>query len=265
MSDSFWRKVEAFVIETEILEEPLSLVPEVSPEEADLIPPSSILRFRVERGDVPSCFVNYEAVSQAPVHWHDWVESVLSNLNLAHTLKASRALEPIRLPAQLNTRKNNANIDLLVSQWSKDTHTFVFLWGDDGPTLQDMVVLMQLSMRGSVAFDPLNLSSIDARLVDHLRRVYTEAGKYGSRFDREGHVRALSKSGKTSWGYWQRYFFKNLPPPETVPPVGQATKFYGKMYDSDLHLAGFLVYWLSFFVIPDFPYEVPNYTLFPSG
>ncbi|KAI8530263.1 hypothetical protein RHMOL_Rhmol11G0043000 [Rhododendron molle] len=34
------------------------------------------------------------------------------------------------------------------------------------------------------------------------------------------------------------------------------------MYDSDLHLTGFLVYWLSFFVIPDFPYEGPNHTVF---
>ncbi|KAG5565734.1 hypothetical protein RHGRI_001600 [Rhododendron griersonianum] len=43
-SDSFWRRAEAFVPETEIPGEPLSLVPEVSHEEADLIPPS-VLRF----------------------------------------------------------------------------------------------------------------------------------------------------------------------------------------------------------------------------
>ncbi|KAE9444681.1 hypothetical protein C3L33_23421, partial [Rhododendron williamsianum] len=56
---------------------------------------------------------------------------------------------------------------------------------------------------------------------------------------------------------------RDLPPPGTVPPAGQPTEFHGKMYDSDLHLAGFLVYWLSFFVIPDFPYEGPNHTIFP--
>ncbi|KAG5524670.1 hypothetical protein RHGRI_031371 [Rhododendron griersonianum] len=122
---------------------------------------------------------------------------------------------------------------------------------------------MRLSTRGSVAFDPSNLSSADARLVDRLRRAYTEAGKHGSRFDREGRVRAPPKSGKTSWGCWLRYFFKDLPPPGIEPPAEQATEFYGKMYDSDLHLAGFLVYWLSFFVIPDFPYEGPNQTVFP--
>ncbi|KAG5531709.1 hypothetical protein RHGRI_026361 [Rhododendron griersonianum] len=151
----------------------------------------------------------------------------------------------------------------MVSRWSKDTHTFVFPWGDGGPTLQDTTVLMRLSTRGSVAFDPSNLSSTDERLVDRLRRAYTAAGKCGSRFDREGRVRAPSKSGKTSWGYWLSYFFKDLPPPGTVPPAGQLTEFHGKMYDSDLHLAGFLIYWLSFFVIPDFPYEGPNHTVFP--
>ncbi|KAG5565735.1 hypothetical protein RHGRI_001601 [Rhododendron griersonianum] len=176
---------------------------------------------------------------------------------------ASRALEPIRLSAELSIRKNNANIGLMVSRWSKDTHTFVFPWEDGGPTLQDTAVLMRLSTMGLVAFDPSNLSSADARLVDRLRKAYTAAGKCGSRFDREGRVCTPPKSGKTSWGCWLRYFFKNLPPPGTVPLAGQATEFYGKMYDSDLHLAGFLVYWLSFFVIPDFPYEGPNHTVFP--
>ncbi|KAG5552148.1 hypothetical protein RHGRI_010300 [Rhododendron griersonianum] len=262
-SDSFWRKAEAFVPETEIPEEPLSLVPEVPHEEADLIPPSSVLRFRVERGDIPCCFVNYEAVSQAPTHWGDWVESVLEDLASVHALTAARVLEPVRLSTKLSIRRNNNNIDFMVSRWSRDTHTFVFPWGDCGPTLQDTAVMMRLSTRGSVAFDPSNLSSADARLVDRLRRAYTTAGKCGSRFDREGRVRAPSKSGKTSWGCWLRYFFKDLPPSGSVPPAGQATEFHGKMFDSDLHLAGFLVYWLSFFVIPDYPYEGPNHTVFP--
>ncbi|KAE9447684.1 hypothetical protein C3L33_20418, partial [Rhododendron williamsianum] len=226
-SDSFWRKAEAFVPETEIPEEPLSLVSEVS------------------------------------AHLSDWVESILSNLDSVYTLMASRALKPIRLSTELSIRKNNANIDLMVSRWSTDTHTFVFAWGDGGPMFQDTAILMRLSMRGSVAFDPSNLSPTDARLVDQLRRAYTAAGKCGSCFDKEGRVRTPPKSGKTSWGYWLRYFFMDLPPPGTVPPVGQATEFYGKMYDSDLHLTGFLVYRLSFFVIPDFPYEGPNHTVFP--
>lgn len=99
------------------------------------------------------------------------------------------------------------------------------------------------------------------RLVERLRRVYTEAGKCGSCFDREG--RAALKLGKTSLGCWLRYFFKDLPPLGTVPPVGQAIEFNVRMFDSDLHLAGFLVYWLSFFVISDFPYEGPIHTVFP--
>lgn len=182
------------------------------PEDADLIPPSSVLRFQVERGDIPSCFINYKATFQAPVHWRDWVEAVLANPDSVQILRASRALEPIRLFAELSIRKNNTNIDLMVSRWNKDTHTFVFPWGDGGPTLQDSIVLMWLSMRGVVTFDPSNLSSADARLVDRLRRAYTEAGKYGSRLDREGRVQTPPKSGKTSWGSWLRYFFKDLPP-----------------------------------------------------
>ncbi|KAF7154654.1 hypothetical protein RHSIM_Rhsim01G0082600 [Rhododendron simsii] len=228
-SDSFWREAEAFVPETDIPEDPLFLTPEVTHDEADLIIPSSVLRFRVERGDIPYCFVNYVAVSQAPARWGDWVESVLSNTDFVHTLRASRALEPVRLSTELSIRKNNTNLDLMISRWSKDTHTFVFPWGDGGPTLQDTAVLMRLSTSGSVALDPSDLSPADAKLVERLRRAYTEAGKYGSRFDREGRVRAPPKSGKTSWGCWLRYFFKDLPPPGTVPPAGQASEFYGKI------------------------------------
>ncbi|KAF7150821.1 hypothetical protein RHSIM_Rhsim02G0144900 [Rhododendron simsii] len=112
---------------------------------------------------------------------------------------------------------------------------------------------MRLSTRESVVLDPSSLSSADVRLVERLRKAYTEVGKHGSRFDQEGRVRATLKSSKTSWGCWLRYFFKDLPPPGTTLPVGQASEFYGKMYNSDLHLVGYLVYWLSFFVIPDFP------------
>ncbi|KAG5564753.1 hypothetical protein RHGRI_000828 [Rhododendron griersonianum] len=216
-SDSFWRKAEAFVPKTEIPKEPPSLVPEVPHEEADLIPLSSVLRFRVERGDIPYCFVNYEAVSQTPAHWGDWVESVLSSPDSVHALRASQALEPIRLLAELSIRKNNANVDLMVSWWSKDTHTFVFPWRDGGPTLQDTAVLIRLSTRGPVAFDPSNLSPADARLVDRLSRAYTTAGKCG--------------------------------------PLRSRAKRLGAI--------GFLVYWLSFFVIPDVPYEGPNRTVFP--
>ncbi|KAF7152396.1 hypothetical protein RHSIM_Rhsim01G0166900 [Rhododendron simsii] len=172
LSNSFWRKAEVFILEIEISEDPLSLVPEVTHEEADLIPPSSVSRFQVERGGIPCCFVNYEAVATG------------------------------------------------ATGWSKDTHTFVFPWGDGGPTLQDTAILMRLSTRGSVAPDPSSLSPTDARLVDRLRRAYTEAGKYGSRFDQEGCVRAPPKSVKTSWGCWLRYFFKDLPPLGTAPPAG---------------------------------------------
>ncbi|KAE9446280.1 hypothetical protein C3L33_21820, partial [Rhododendron williamsianum] len=177
--------------------------PEVLPEEAVLIPPSSVLHFRVEGGDIPSCFVNYEATSQAPVHWRDWVEAVLGNPNSVQILRASRALEPIRLSSELNIRKNNTNIDLMVSRWSKDTHTFMFPWGDEGPTLQDSAVLMRLSTRGAVAFEPLFGGHEVGRAIE------------------EG----LHRGGQ------------DLPPPGTVPPAGQATEFNGKMLDFDIHLA----------------------------
>ncbi|KAF7154581.1 hypothetical protein RHSIM_Rhsim01G0170000 [Rhododendron simsii] len=158
-------------------------------------------------------FVPEMEISEDPLSLIPEVESVLSNPNFVHTLRASRAFEPIRLSVELSIRKKNTNIDLKVSRWSRDTHTFVFPWGDGGPTLQDTTILMRLSTRGSVALNPSSLSPTDVRLVQRLGRAYIEVGKYGPRFDREGLVRAPLKSGKTSWGCWLRYFFKDLPPP----------------------------------------------------
>ncbi|KAG5524518.1 hypothetical protein RHGRI_031249 [Rhododendron griersonianum] len=70
------------------------------------------------------------------------------------------------------------------------------------------------------------------------------------------------KVGQNILGLLAEVFLKDLPPPDTVPSAWQATEFNGKMFDSDIHLAGFLVYWLSFFMIPDFPYEGQNHTVF---
>ncbi|KAF7149009.1 hypothetical protein RHSIM_Rhsim03G0108400 [Rhododendron simsii] len=114
----------------------------------------------------------------------------------------SRLLVPsslICLSAELSIHKNNTNIDLMVSRWSKDTHTFVFPWEDGGPTLQDTAVLLRLSTRGSVALDPSTLSSTDARLVDRLRRAYTEAGKLASSRD------------CTSRGFLMAFCFEHFP------------------------------------------------------
>ncbi|KAG5528266.1 hypothetical protein RHGRI_029067 [Rhododendron griersonianum] len=101
----------------------LSLVPKVLPEEA------SVLRFRVERGDVPSCFINYDLLLRRRSN------GVTGSRRFWHTLTRSIFLELL----------------------SKDTHTFVFLWGDGGPTLQDSAVLMRLSTRaeGGGSFRPI--------------------------------------------------------------------------------------------------------------
>lgn len=96
-----------------------------------------------------------------------------------------------------------------------------------------------------------------------LVRVYTEAGKWGSHFDKEGKLHKAPKSGKTSWGCWLRYFFKDLPPPGMAPPTGVPSKFIGLKFDFNIYLGDFLVYCFSLFVIIDFRHESPNHVVFP--
>lgn len=84
----------------------------------------------------------------------------------------------------------------------------------------------------------------------------------GSSFDVKGVRRAPVPQGKASFGCWLRYFFKDLQPLKTVAAGQARDSVTGDEYHGDLYMAGFFAYFLSFFVLPDFPSEcIPPYLL----
>lgn len=96
-----------------------------------------------------------------------------------------------------------------------------------------------------------------------LRAAFTEAKKARSHFKADGTRRALPNPRKASWRNWIRLFFKDFQPPKSVPAGFSAEFVAGPHYRQPLYLAGFLMYFLSNFVLPDFPSESVSPFVFP--
>ncbi|KAH7858895.1 hypothetical protein Vadar_029158 [Vaccinium darrowii] len=255
-SDPFWEKVESYDPVGSELDDVLCIRPEVSVEDGEMVPPSSVLRLRMERGDFPYSSVQYSALSAPPAGWHEWVEDVVGDAAHKKILERAHILEPLKISQILTLNRRNENIDFLVSRWSVDTHTFVFPWGEFGPTLQDTTALLHLSSRGKKEFDATRATSADRESVAKLKLAYKAAGHRGSQWDRSGHSRAMTDPKKTSWGSWIRYFFKDLQPAPSGSAERQAID--GPEYRGDLYLPAFIAFFLSFFLFPDFPIDAPS-------
>ncbi|KAE9444658.1 hypothetical protein C3L33_23444, partial [Rhododendron williamsianum] len=114
---------------------------------------------------------------------------------------------------------------MAVSRWSVDTHTFEWAWGESGPTLEDTFALMRLHPRGLRLLDLDNLSSDETFDMQALYAAFAEAKRAGWRFKADGTHR---------------------PPPN--PRKGGI---------------GFLEYFLSNFVLPNFPSKSVSPFAFP--
>lgn len=259
-NDPFWKKVEAYEPVGCELDNVLCIRPEVAVEDGDMVPPSSISRLRVERGDFPLSPVQYSSLSAPPTGWSEWVTDVIDDADFKKILERSHLMEPVKISQVLTLNRRNENLDFLISRWSVDTHTFVFPWGEFGPTLQDTSALLHLSLRGHQEFEPTKSGSADQEAVARLKLAYRAAGHRGSQWDRNGERRAMTDPKKTSWGSWLRYFFKDLQPAPSGGAERQAID--GPEYRGDLYLSAFIAFFLSFFLFPDFPIDAPSECVF---
>ncbi|KAA8539133.1 hypothetical protein F0562_025825 [Nyssa sinensis] len=67
----FWSGVEEFTSEGELSEEPLFLCSEAELEESTVVPPESVIRLVVERGDVPYSFMHYPSCFGLTTDWEE--------------------------------------------------------------------------------------------------------------------------------------------------------------------------------------------------
>ncbi|KAE9445895.1 hypothetical protein C3L33_22217, partial [Rhododendron williamsianum] len=161
------------------------------------------------------------------------------------------------------SRAANKNLNHACSHWSIDTHSFAWAWGESGLSLEDVVILTRLSLRGVTLLDLNNLSLADQHDVAELRRLSKQA-QSGPRFTAQG-VRkdTAANSTKTSFASWIRFFFKDLQPARTVAPEVPRDFVAGPHYGERLYMAGFFAFFLSYFVLPSYPVDSPSSAIFP--
>ncbi|KAE9444619.1 hypothetical protein C3L33_23483, partial [Rhododendron williamsianum] len=157
----------------------------------------------------------------------------------------------------------NRNLEFACSRWSIDTHSFAWAWGESGLSLEDVSILTRLSLRGGNIVDLAKLSWEDRDDVEALRALHKQA-QNGPIFTVQG-VRkaAVANTKKTSLGSWLRYFFKDLQPARTVAPSTAQDFVAGPQYRQRLYMAGFFSYFLSYYVLPDYPIDGLSQAVFP--
>ncbi|KAE9462378.1 hypothetical protein C3L33_05714, partial [Rhododendron williamsianum] len=153
------------------------------------------------------------------------------------------------------------NLEFACSCWSTDTHSFAWAWGESGLSLEDTFILTRLSLRGANVLDLTKLSREDRDDVESLRKLHKLA-QNGPIFIAQG-VRKAAAAKKTSLGSWIRYFYKDFQPARTVAPGAARDFVAGPEYKQRLFMAGFFSYFLSYYVLPDYPVDGLSQAVFP--
>ncbi|XP_059658415.1 uncharacterized protein LOC132304701 [Cornus florida] len=222
--------------------------------------PSSVLRFRVERGDFPHSSLAFTGQTGHGRGWDLWTDAMLSDAEFLETLKASRIADAVRNTRELTIPRDVHDLALLVSRWSRDTHTFVTSWGEFTPTIEDVVQLMCLNVFGEHNPGSWVLSEDEVKLVTKLRSGVTAAGKIASRYQDDGLREEFPETGKKcTFVSLLRYYFRDFP---LQDQEGEAS-FNGPKCKDSACLAAFLLSWLSRFIFPGPPDDGPCPDLIP--
>ncbi|KAE9455761.1 hypothetical protein C3L33_12337, partial [Rhododendron williamsianum] len=155
------------------------------------------------------------------------------------------------------------NLEFTCSRWNSDTHSFAWAWGESGLSLEDVHILTRLSLRGGNTLDFAKLSRADQDEVGALKAFHKHA-QNGPIFTLQGVRKDFAANAKkTSLGSWLRYFFKDLQPARTVAPGAERDFVEGPEYGQHFYKAGFFSYFLSYFVLPDYPGDGLSQAVFP--
>lgn len=98
----------------------------------------------IEEAEVPWPELCFETIAQSHQVYDASVQKVLAILGVADKMMkvgASRLLSLTR---------HHHDLEFLVSCWSVESHTFIALWGEFGPTLEDVMNLSTLHFFGDV-------------------------------------------------------------------------------------------------------------------
>lgn len=154
-----------------------------------MVASSSILRLQIKRGDFLFSESRFSASRSPPSDWALWVNDILVSLDLMGTLRDVHIMKVVVISRNLtiaHSEDAKHNLELLVSQWSLDSHTFSWAWGESGMSFEDVFVLLRLPVHGRRLFDPEALTSAEMQGVEALMKAFSEAKGDGSQFTRYG-------------------------------------------------------------------------------
>ncbi|KAF5933453.1 hypothetical protein HYC85_029624 [Camellia sinensis] len=261
--DPFWQAVTSTTSLLSPKGAPLFLTEDTDSGHEALISPSSVLRFRIERGDFPYCYPQFKAFSNPPFGWQEWVDDVLSDKSFCQRLQEARLLIPVKISRSLSIRRNNASLEAMALRWSTETHTFILGQHEMGPTLEDVFMLLRLEVTGPDAFDPEQTPPEDDSLIQSLKLNLQTCGRWSSIFDGSARRTSRVRTDRASYTAWIRHFFKDLQPLARDADPNSREYEVGPMYDSRLYFLGFLACFLSFFILPSTPPDSLNPFVFP--
>ena len=98
--------------------------------------------------------------------------------------------------------KHGSSLNLLLSRWSMESHTFVTGWGEFTLTLEDICELYALPFFGQQFFSDDCEDSLEQEMVGELRSALGECSRYVA-INITGH-------SKHSFAKWQRYWFRDF-------------------------------------------------------
>ncbi|KAF7130334.1 hypothetical protein RHSIM_Rhsim10G0117000 [Rhododendron simsii] len=244
--DKLWHLIEANAAIGKVVDEPLLGYKEVSVEEGCFVSPKSILRFQVECGEFPHYFSAYRNYVVPPTAFATWADDILGNANFVELLRKANVHRAVVNSLRLVVLWEQKWMDVMVSQWSADSHTLPVAYGETGPTLEDVGCLLRLPMLGKVDPSSGSLSPPQRDMVDALRRfVRREKGHNGV---------------KNTFTEWARYWYKDLGTSKAGEGAHVVTD--GPRLKEPAHLAAFLAYWLTWYIFPGPPKDGVDTTLF---
>lgn len=116
--------------------------------------------------------------------------------NVAKTLKGADVRKAMKISTFLLMTKNYADLELLISHWSMETHTFVVVWREFTPTLKDVVVISHLPLFEDHDAVCISLNKEEERsmwLLNAALRVLIKSTTYTPRSDISDMARDIEK------------------------------------------------------------------------
>lgn len=164
------------------------------------------------------------------VDWDRWVDSELQDIEFVNLLKRSRIYGSVLVSHGLNMKKDIAGLRHLVRRWNSATHTFFFACGKATVTLEDVEKILLLPLVGCRR--PWPIMSVEG-----------SEGIIGQLYTGYGGCDAPPCNKHSRFAAWVRHF----------------ENFDGTL----VRRAAFVVYWLSRYVLTEFPFDHAKAYLFP--